>query len=601
VTPRGTDRGALLLALGLAAVTSALGCKGAIDATPGAGGNGQAGGGAGSSGMTSGGAGTSAAAGAGGIASGAAGAGGIASGAAGGGATPPTSKCASGQAGKPAYRMLRRLSEAEYNNALIDAFGADAKTWQKVPFVGDLRQAGSFATLSSAAGVNQPWMAGLVDSTFDRAQALLAGTPSILVPPCTATTIDAACATAMVKTYGYRLFRRAVTDAEVADYVGLYNQAVGATLKMSPSDALAGTLAALMQAPNALYLRELGTASGGSFKLSGYELASILAFGLTGTAPSKALLDSAGAGSLDTADGVATAVQAMIASPQGKAHMNEFFVQWLTYDGAPYAVKDPKAYNFPSTVATAMVTETKMLIEGAYQKGGSLAEVLTSPTTYVNATLAKFYGWGSAGLNDTTFTAQQRPTGQGIGLLAQGGLLARLGTPESSSPTQRGLFVLRQLLCKDVPAPPADVPMILPPTGNVTTRQRYETQHAVGSCGTCHTHMDNIGFGLENFDGVGVYRTTEAGMPVDASGYVADLNKLAFSGPDDLARKLAAAPEVAQCFAAQMTAYVLGVSVSDGLCIAPTASYMAGATPIAMSDVLTKIVEPTHLQTRVAP
>jgi hypothetical protein len=301
-------------------------------------------------------------------------------------------------------------------------------------------------------------MAGLVDSTFDRAQALLSGTPSILVAPCTATAMDAACATAMVKAYGYRLFRRPVTDAEVSDYVGLYNQAIG-TLMMSPSDALAGTVAALMQSPNALYVRELGTDAGsGTFKLSGFELASILSYGLTGTAPSKALLDSAGTGGLDTAAGIASAVQTMVASPQGQAHMNDFFVQWLAYDGAPYAAKDPMVYSFPNTVATAMVTETKMLVEGAYQKGGSLADVLTSPTTYVNATLAKFYKWSSTGLNDTTFTAQQRPTGQGLGLLAQGSLLARLGTPNSSSPTQRGLFVLRQLICKDVPAPPATSP-----------------------------------------------------------------------------------------------------------------------------------------------
>jgi hypothetical protein len=291
----------------------------------------------------------------------------------------------------------------------------------------------------------------------------------------------------------------------------------------------------------------------------------------------------------------------MIASPQGQAHMNAFFVQWLGYDGAPYAAKDPMVYNFPNTIATAMVTETKTLVESAYQKGGSLTDVLTSPTTYVNASLAKFYGWPTTGLNDTTFTAQQRPAGQGLGLLAQGSLLARLGTPASSSPTQRGLFVLKQLLCKDVPPPPADVPVISPPSGTVTTRQRYEMQHAVGSCGTCHTHMDDIGFGLENFDGIGVYRTKDAGQPVDASGYIADLDKTTFNGPEDLARKLAAAPEVAQCLAAQMTAYVLGVSVNDGLCIAPAASYAQGATPLAMSDVLTKIVEPTHLQTRVAP
>jgi hypothetical protein len=588
------------LLLGALALSTALGCKGAV----GGGAPNASTGGAGSTGTATG---TGTGSGS-GVAGGTAGGGVGLTGAAGATTTPPQSTCAAGQQGKPAYQMLRRLSEAEYNNTLIDAFGADAKSWQTIQFVGDLRQAGSFATLSSALGVNQPWMAGLVDSTFDRAQSLLSGTPSqtsgspsILVAPCTATMMDATCATAMVKAYGYRLFRRTVTDAEVADYVGLYNQGIG-TLKMSPSDALAGTLAALMQSPNALYIRELGTAaSGGTFKLSGFELASILSYGLTGTAPSKALLDSAGTGGLDTAAGVAAAVQAMIASPQGQQHMNDFFVQWLAYDGAPYAAKDPMTYTFPNTVATAMVTETKTLVETAYQKGGSISDLLTSPTTYVNATLAKFYGWPTTGLTDTAYTPQQRPAGQGIGLLAQGGLLARLGTPNSSSPTQRGLFVLRQLICKDVPAPPANVPVISPPTGNVTTRQRYETQHAVGSCGACHTHMDDIGFGMENFDGVGVYRTMEAGKPIDPSGYVADLNHLTFTGPEDLSRKLAAAPEVAQCLAAQMTAYVLGVSVNDGLCIAPPAAYAQGGTPLAMSDVLTKIVEPTHLQTRVAP
>ncbi|HTA21495.1 MAG TPA: DUF1592 domain-containing protein [Polyangia bacterium] len=570
------------LVLGALVLSTALGCKGSIS---GSGAPNATAGTTGAAGATSGGGGNGATASAGVT----------------GTTTPPTSTCAAGQTGKPAYQMLRRLSESEYNNTLVDVFGADATTWQTIQFVGDLRQSGSFSTLSSALEVNQAWMAGLVDATFDRAQSLLAGTPSILVAPCTATAIDATCATAMIKTYGYRLFRRPVTDDEVATYAGLYSQGV-TTLMLSPSDALAGTLAALMQSANALYIRELGTpAAAGTFKLSGYELASILSYGLTGTAPSKALLDSAGAGGLDTATGVAAAVQTMIASPQGQAHVNDFFLQWLSYDGAPYAAKDPTVYTFPNDVATDMVTETKTLVESAYQKGGSLADVLTSPTTYVNAPLAKFYGWSTTGLTDTAFTAQQRPAGQGIGLLAQGGLLARLGTPNSSSPTQRGLFVLRQLICKDVPAPPANVPVIPPPSGNVTTRQRYETQHAVGSCGVCHTHMDDIGFGLENFDGVGVYRTTEVGQPIDASGYVEDLGHTTFTGPEDLARKLAAAPEVAQCLAAQMTAYVLGVSVNDGLCIAPAAAYAQGATPLAMSDVLAKIVEPTHLQTRVAP
>jgi Protein of unknown function (DUF1592)/Protein of unknown function (DUF1588)/Protein of unknown function (DUF1595)/Protein of unknown function (DUF1587) len=587
VTPRLMLRGTLTLALAAVSCSGKIGSSGASGSS--------ASGTGGSSGAT------------GSTSSGAAGTSTVATGAAGAGAptTPPAAVCANGQSGKPAYQMLRRLSEAEYNNTLIDVFGADAKAWQTIQFVGDLRQAGAYATLSSALTVNQPWMASLVDATFDRAQALLTGpqASTLLVAPCSATVMDATCATAMVRAYGYRLFRRPVTDAEVADYVSLYTQGV-TTLQMTPSDALAGTLAAVMQSPNALYIQELGqaqTGANGGFKLSGYELASILAYGLTGTAPTKALLDGAGTGALDSPTGIAAATQAMIASPAGQAHMSQFFLQWLSYDGAPYAAKDPAVYTLPNTVATAMVTETQLTVDHAYQGGGSLADLLTSSSTYVNLSLAKFYGWSTTGLTDTQFTTQARPAGQGVGLLAQGGFLARMGTPNSSSPTQRGLFVLRQLICKDVPPPPANVPVIPVPTANVTTRQRYETQHAVGSCGACHTHIDDIGFGLENFDGVGVYRTKDAGQTVDASGYIEDLNHMVFTGPEDLARKLAAAPEVAQCLAAQMTAYVLGVSVTDGLCIAPAAAYAQGATPLAMSDVLTKVVEPTHLQTRAAP
>ncbi|HSZ84027.1 MAG TPA: DUF1588 domain-containing protein, partial [Polyangia bacterium] len=246
----------------------------------------------------------------------------------------------------------------------------------------------------------------------------------------------------------------------------------------------------------------------------------------------------------------------------------------------------------------AMVTETQMLVDGKYQGGGSLSDLLLSPSTFVNLSLAQHYGWPTAGLTDDKFTMQQRPAGQGVGLLAQGGMLTRLASPSSSSPTQRGLFVLRSLICKDVPPPPADVPVIPVPSGTVTTRERYEMQHAVGSCGVCHTQMDDIGFGLENFDGVGVYRTMEVGQPIDASGYIADLDHETFNGPEDLAQKLAAAPEVAQCLAAQMTAYVLGVSVSEGLCIAPPASYAQGATPLSLANVLTQVVEPTHLAQR---
>lgn len=516
--------------------------------------------------------------------------------------TAPAATCATGETGKFAFRMVRRLSEAEYNNTLVDALGVDAASWQKIQFVGDLRQSGAYSTYSAALLVNEPWMASLVDSTFEKAQALLSGpqAASLLAAPCSPTAIDAACTATVVKSVGYRLFRRPVTEAEVTEYVGLFTQGMS-MLQLSAADALAGTLAALMQSPNTLYIQELGQPAEGGFKLSGYELASILAYGLTGTAPSKALLDSVGTGALDTPAGITTATQALITSPQGQAHMSQFFLQWLGYDGAPYAAKDPAVYTLPNPVATAMVSETQQFVDNTYKSGGSLTDLLTSPNTYVNLSLAQFYGWPTDGLTDAEFKLQQRPAGRGLGLLAQGGLLTRLGTPNGSSPTQRGLFVLRQFVCGEVPPPPVDIPAIPVPTGNVTTRQRYETQHAVGSCGACHKHIDPIGFGLENFDGIGNYRTMEAGQPIDASGYIENLGHATFNGPEDLAMKLAAAPQVSQCLAAQMTAYVLGVSAHDGMCIAPAASFTPGATPLSLANVLAQVVEPTHLQTRVTP
>jgi hypothetical protein len=494
--------------------------------------------------------------------------------------------------------MVRRLSQSEYNSTLIDVFGADPTSWDAIQFVGDLTQSGEYETYSDGLTVTQPFIASLVDATFSRSQLLLSGTQgtTLLVSPCTAASIDATCTEAMVRAYGYRLFRRPVTDSEVSDYVGLFTQGVS-TLMMSPSDALAGTMAALMQSPNTLYIQELGTAQGSTNHLGPYEIASIIAYGLTGSTPSKALLDSAGAGALATAQGIASATQALIQSAAGQAHVSNFFRAWLAYDGVPYAVKDPTVYNFPNTIATAMVQETQMLVDGTYQNGGSLSDLLLSPQTYVNQSLAKFYGWSTNGLTDTQFVATPRPANQGLGILAQGSFLARLASPNSSSPTQRGVFVLRSMLCKDVPDPPPNIPVIPVPTGTVTTRERYEDQHAVGSCKTCHDRIDPIGFGLENFDGIGVYRTTEVGQPIDASGEILDLGGETFNGPEELAKDLASAPDVDQCLSAQLTAYVLGVSVADGMCIAPPASYTSTA-PMSLATVLSQVVEPTHLMVR---
>lgn len=508
---------------------------------------------------------------------------------------PRQSQCAAGESNKPGYRMLRRLSQAEYNRTLKSVFGVTDASWQDLEFPGELRQRGVYDSYSDALNVGDNVLNALVEKTPERAQALLQSTPSVLVPPCTAGSVDAACADAMVRHYGYRLFRRPLQEAEVSDYVGLFTRGLG-ELALSADDALAGTLAALMQAPATLYIEQLGTADGAQYRLSPFEIASVLAFGLTGSAPSPALLDAAQGGALANADGIAQAAAALEQSAEGQAHVARFFEAWLGYDGVKFVSKDPAVYPVTPELTSAMYEEQRLLVSSVYQSGGGLTDLLTSPSTFVNATLAKHYGWPADGLG-TELVARARPAGQGLGFLAQGAFLTRAATSNSSSPTQRGVFVLRSMGCLELGQPPPVVPEITPPTAAVTTRERYETVHGVSGCSACHARFDPIGFGLENFDGLGRFRTQEVGKPINAAASMQDFQGSAFNGPEELARKLAEQPQLHQCLAAQLSSYVFGVSTHDGLCLAPPSAYDV-ATPASLKAVLSQVATAAHLSVR---
>lgn len=509
---------------------------------------------------------------------------------------PRQSQCAAGESNKPGYRMLRRLSQAEYNRSLASAFGVAESAWQTLEFPGEIRQRGVYDSYSDALSVSETLLSALVEKTPARAQALLSGTPSILVAPCSPGSRDTACAEAMVRHYGYRLFRRPLTDAEVLDYRELFIQGT-TTLGLSGDEALSGVLAALMQAPSTLYIEQLGSAEGAAFRLSGYEIASVLAFGLTGSAPSPTLLDSVGSGALGTPAGIAAAARELEQSPAGQAHLSRFFEAWLGYDGVKFVAKDPQVYPVTPELTQAMFDEQRLLVSAVYQSGGGLSELLLSPKTFVNAPLAQHYGWPADGLG-AELVERARPTGQGLGVLAQGAFLTRAATSNSSSPTQRGVFILRTLGCLELGQPPPVVPEITPPTEAITTRERYETVHGVAGCSACHARFDPIGFGLENFDGLGRFRTQEVGKPVNASvAGLPDFPGVTFNGAEELARTLAAQPSLHQCFAAQLSSYVFGVSVSDGQCIAPPSSY-AATSGISIQSVVDQVATAAHSSLR---
>jgi hypothetical protein len=137
--------------------------------------------------------------------------------------------------------------------------------------------------------------------------------------------------------------------------------------------------------------------------------------------------------------------------------------------------------------------------------------------------------------------------------------LASLAKPLESWPIYRGKFVREQLLCEELPAPPANVPKPPDTMPGVSTREKFQQHETNPACASCHTLIDPIGFGFENFDAVGRYRTIDNGRPVDASGEVFSSQDIdgKFAGVAELGRKLAGSREVEACVARQWFRFFL--------------------------------------------
>jgi len=188
------------------------------------------------------------------------------------------------------------------------------------------------------------------------------------------------------------------------------------------------------------------------------------------------------------------------------------------------------------------------------------------------------------------------------GLLAHASVLIGYSRPDISSPTQRGHMVRTRLLCQDVPAPPANLDTVFKPSaGNLTTRQHFEMEHDQGVCQTCHQYMDPIGFGFENYDGFGRYRTTEAGQNINDSGSLVDVTTTGsvdftgLSGTGSLSAWLAQSDEVKSCMVRYWSyvAYAASTWAQDG-CTYASIRQEAGTNNYSLKSVLMAIIHAGH-------
>lgn len=503
-------------------------------------------------------------------------------------------RCEEDRLGPP---MLRRLTRAELDATIRDVFPEIGDQWSGVALGPDPVSEHGFSNDAEALVVGNQTASELLTTAEDVATLVTADGMLGTVLPCADSSPDLGCATELVEQRGAALFRRPLSEEEIARYVEHYDSIA------SRSDFATGirwTVVAMMQSPAAVYRSELGQPDGDGYRLDGYEIASALAYDFSGLPPDDALLARAAAGELDDPQVRIDEARRLLSTMPGILIMRRFFREWTGYGQVAATVRsdDPGFEN----VRDAMEVETQSFIEQVvFADEGDVRDLLTAPYTMLDPQLAAFYGYGSP---DGTYARVDRPENWGIGLLSQGSLLAANAHAEASSPTLRGVLVYERLLCNARLTPPADVPALTPVAeGAQTTRQRYEESHAADpACQSCHRLFDPIGFGFEHFDNVGRYRADEQGLPIDASGtLIVDADtEFAFDGITELAQVAADTPEVTDCVSGLMVGYTFGGAGGE-VCVAEGARDALQAGEIGLFEYMVQLAGAPHFTQRRAP
>jgi hypothetical protein len=376
---------------------------------------------------------------------------------------------------------------------------------------------------------------------------------------------EAACADAFVADFGTRAFRRPLRATEHELLMSIY--AAGAADE-GFADGIGTVVATVLQSPQFLYLVEEGTeeVEPGVLALSDHELAARISYLVWDSMPDEALRAAADEGRLTDPDEIEAQVRRLLAdtSRSGPA-LDRFFREWVHFDGVPAFEKDATEFpQYDDVLAAAMDEELSRFVAGVLASDTpTLDQLLTSPATEVDATMAAFYGLSDAPAAGQ-WTPVDLPAAQRGGLLSRPALLAEHSTQTSSAPIFRGRLVRTQLLCDEIPPPPADAMANAPeyPPG-ATERERTEILMNHMNCGACHALMNPIGLGFEHYDPIGTWRDLDIdGQPVDASGEIVsgdDEVAGVFDGVGELSGRLAASEGVQSCFVQQMYRHTLGL------------------------------------------
>ena len=300
--------------------------------------------------------------------------------------------------------------------------------------------------------------------------------------------------------------------------------------------------------------------------LNDYELATRLSYFLWSSMPDDRLLALAAARKLGNPQAVQAEAKRMLMDPRAAQSLGDnFAAQWLQLRSINQVTPNLKEFpEFTEEVRLAMRTETMLYFQHVVGDDKSVLDFLDSDYTYLNEPLARLYG--NTSVTGREFRRVALSGEQRGGVMTQASVLTVTSNPTRTSPVKRGRWVMENLLGSPIPMPPPGIAQLPddkkkgPLTG--TLRQRMEQHRTDPACASCHARMDPIGFGLENYNAIGVWRKLDDGHPIDASGALP--GGKSFTGPRELRIAIKAkAPQFTRNLSEKLLTYALGRGIES--------------------------------------
>jgi hypothetical protein len=375
---------------------------------------------------------------------------------------------------------------------------------------------------------------------------------------------EQACAERIMTTMAERAYRRPLTEEHMANLRAYY---VDGAKNGGFEEGIRSAITGILASPYFLYRAEHapnGIPAGDYYHVRGLDLAAKLSFFIWNSVPDDELRSAALSGALEDANTRKQQVERLLRDPRASSLATNFAARWLNLQRLDEVQPDTTIFPYASgngDPRADFVTETTLFVDSVFRSERSVVDLLTADYTYVNERVASLYGVRD--VKGSRFRRVQLDDPVRHGLLGKGAILMASSYPNRTSVVLRGAFILENLVGTPPANPPPNVEAF--PEADVgtlkarTVRDIMAQHRSSPVCFSCHGVLDPLGFALENFDAVGVWRERDrfAGTAIDASAELPDGTEL--EGPLELRAALLRKPEqFVQTLTERLLTYALG-------------------------------------------